>query len=125
MRENSDICIKVQTQYLEDHFPQADDKFAFAYRVNIINNGEEDVQLLRRYWLITDGNGEKSEVAGDGVIGEQPTIESGRSFEYTSGAILDTPVGTMEGYYEFIDGTGNTFRAPIAVFTLAVSSMVN
>ncbi len=125
MRESSDICIKVQTQYLEDHFPQADGKFAFAYRVNIVNNGEQDVQLLRRYWLITDGNGDNSEVAGDGVIGEQPHIESGRSFQYTSGAILETPVGTMQGYYEFVDNSGDTFRAPIPVFTLAVSNMVN
>ncbi|GAA0859149.1 Co2+/Mg2+ efflux protein ApaG [Aliiglaciecola litoralis] len=125
MSQQSDICIKVQTQYLEDHFPKSDSKYAFAYRINIINNSDQDYQLLRRYWLITDGNGEKTEVSGDGVIGEQPHIPAGKSYQYTSGAILDTPVGTMQGHYELIDSQGNTIKAPIPVFRLAVSTLVN
>lgn len=125
MTIENDIYIKVQTQYLEDHFPNSDTQYAFAYRVNIINSSDQDVQLLRRYWLITDGNGEKSEVSGEGVIGEQPLIQSGKAYQYTSGAILDTPVGTMQGHYEFIDSHGQSFQVPIPVFRLAVSKLVN
>jgi ApaG protein len=125
MIQASDISIKVQTQFLEDHLPQSDAKYAFAYRITITNNSPQQVQLLRRYWLITDGNGETDQVSGDGVIGQQPHIDVGQSYQYTSGAILDTPVGTMQGHYEFIDAQGQVFRAPIPVFRLAVSHLVN
>ncbi|TRY30595.1 Co2+/Mg2+ efflux protein ApaG [Aliiglaciecola sp. M165] len=121
----NDICIRVQTQFLEDQFNESDPKYAFAYRVTIINNGSVSAKLLRRYWLITDGNGEKTEVSGEGVVGEQPVIEPGKYYQYTSGAVLDTPVGTMQGHYEFVGGDESVFKAPIDVFRLAVNNMVN
>ena len=118
------VDISVQTQYLKDQVPDQD-KFAFAYKIAIRNNGQQSVQLLNRYWLITDGNGKKTEVQGEGVIGEQPHIQPGESFQYTSGAILDTPLGTMEGYYEMQSIDDELFKAPIDVFTLAVPNIVN
>jgi len=120
-----DICIKVHTQYIEDQFNDDEQKYAFAYRITIINNGIQTAKLLRRYWLITDGNGEKTEVSGDGVVGEQPSIKPGKYYQYTSGAVLETPVGTMQGHYEFVDDQEQTFKTPIDVFRLAVNHMVN
>lgn len=121
----SSIQIDVETQYIEDRFPPEDEKYAFAYRILITNSGEFDVTLINRYWLITDGNGKKSEVRGPGVVGEQPCIKAGSSFQYTSGAILETPVGTMEGYYEMEDPDGQMFKATIDVFGLSVPNLIN
>lgn len=122
---DSSINIDVETQYLEGRIPDEEQKFAFAYKVTISNLGNQQVKLLNRYWLITDGNGKKSEVRGPGVVGEQPLIQPGKSFHYTSGAVLDTPVGTMEGYYEMEDEAGQTFEARIDVFSLSVPNLVN
>ncbi len=119
------IDIKVQTQYLPDRIPESEDKYAFAYQVSIENKGTNSVTLLNRYWLVTDGNGKKTEVAGEGVVGEQPTIAAGKSYQYTSGAVLDTPVGSMKGHYEFKSVFGDVFTAPIEVFSLAVPNLVN
>lgn len=121
----SSIQIDVETQYIEDRFPPEDEKYAFAYRILITNSSEFDVTLINRYWLITDGNGKKSEVRGPGVVGEQPCIKAGGSFQYTSGAILETPVGTMEGYYEMEDPEGQMFKATIDVFGLSVPNLIN
>ncbi|MCC2617816.1 Co2+/Mg2+ efflux protein ApaG [Aestuariibacter halophilus] len=119
------IQIDVETQYLADRLPKEEDKFAFAYHIAIHNHGADAVTLLNRYWLITDGNGKKTEVKGPGVVGEQPTIKAGESYRYTSGAILDTPFGTMEGYYEMKDGSGDLFRAAIPVFGLSTPNLIN
>ena len=124
-KDINQIGIEVKTQYLADRFPDNEDKYAFAYQITIQNKGVNSVTLLNRYWLITDGNGKKTEVAGEGVVGEQPDIAPGKSFRYTSGAVLDTPVGTMEGHYEFRSGFGDLFTAPIDVFGLAVPNLVN
>jgi len=121
----SSIHIDVETQYIEGRFAPEEEKYAFAYRISISNRGQEDFTLLNRYWLITDGNGKKSEVRGPGVVGEQPCIKAGSSFQYTSGAILDTPVGTMEGYYEMESSAGQMCKAPIAVFSLSVPNLIN
>lgn len=118
------VDITVETQYLENQIPDKD-KYAFAYKIAIHNNSQQSVQLINRYWLITDGNGEKTEVQGAGVIGEQPRIKPNTSFQYTSGAILDTPVGTMQGYYEMQQEDGELFQAPINIFSLAVPNAVN
>ncbi|MEP4888984.1 MAG: Co2+/Mg2+ efflux protein ApaG [Aliiglaciecola sp.] len=121
-----DICIDVQTQYLEDRFPESEEKYAFAYKITITNNSQDEVTLLNRYWLITDGNGDKSEVSGKGVVGEQPLIKPSESFQYTSGAILDTPVGTMQGHYEFsCDENDELLKVPIEVFRLADTNVLN
>jgi ApaG protein len=124
MKQVNEIEIKVETQYLKNQIPDKD-KYVFAYKISIHNNGMQSVQLINRYWLITDGNGEKTEVQGEGVIGEQPHIQIGDSFQYTSGAVLDTPVGTMQGYYEMLREDGELFQAAINVFSLAVPNAVN
>jgi ApaG protein len=115
----SGISIQVQTQYLQEHSDPAMRRFAFAYTISITNNGEENVQLLRRHWIITDGNRKVEEVRGDGVVGQQPVIEPQQTFHYTSGAVLQTPVGTMEGSYDMLHNNGDTFKALIPRFTLA------
>lgn len=125
MRISPSIQITVETQYIEGRFEPEEEKYAFAYRVNIANKGDTDATLINRYWLITDGNGVKNEVRGPGVVGEQPCIKPGSHYEYTSGAILDTPVGTMEGYYEMEGPDGEKFKAPIDVFGLSVPNLIN
>ncbi|WP_293748889.1 Co2+/Mg2+ efflux protein ApaG [uncultured Paraglaciecola sp.] len=124
MKQDNKIDITVDTQYLKNQIPDKD-KYAFAYRISICNSGQQLVQLISRYWLITDGNGKKTEVQGPGVIGEQPHIQPGDSFQYTSGAVLDTPVGTMQGYYEMQREDGELFQAPINIFSLAVPNVLN
>tara|TARA_R110000744_G_scaffold40184_7_gene91155 strand:+ start:1192 stop:1593 length:402 start_codon:yes stop_codon:yes gene_type:complete len=119
------INITVHTQYLVDHPANDVDKYAFAYEINIANNSDENVQLINRYWLIIDGNGKQTEVEGAGVVGEQPHIKNGSSFQYSSGAVLDTPVGSMQGYYEMQDKDGAIFRVPIDIFRLAVPHLIN
>jgi ApaG protein len=124
MKQVNKVDIKVQTQYLKNQMPDKD-KYVFAYKISIHNNGQQAVQLINRYWLITDGNGKKTEVEGEGVIGEQPHIQIGDSFQYTSAAVLDTPVGTMQGYYEMQREDGELFQATIDLFSLAVPNVVN
>jgi ApaG protein len=124
MKQVNKVDITVQTQYLKNQIPDTN-KYAFAYKITILNNDLQSVQLINRYWLITDGNGKKTEVQGPGVIGEQPHILTGDSFQYTSGAVLDTPVGTMQGYYEMQQEDGERFQAPINIFSLAVPNVLN
>lgn len=100
-------------------------KFFFAYTITITNLGERSCQLLSRHWVITNAEGDTREVKGDGVIGKQPTLLSGESFTYTSGAMLETPVGTMEGSYQFADHNQSLFNVPIKAFLLAVPGAVN
>lgn len=115
----SGITIQVKTQYLAEHSSPAVQRFAFAYSISITNNSEQPVQLLRRHWIITDGNRKIEEVRGDGVVGQQPWIAPQQSFHYTSGAVLETPVGTMEGSYSMQQESGDAFKALIPRFTLA------
>lgn len=124
MKQVNKVDITVETQYLKNQIPDKD-KYAFAYKISIYNNGQRPVQLINRYWLITDGNGKKTEVQGPGVIGVQPHIQPGDCFQYTSGAVLDTPVGTMQGYYGMQHKDGEQFEAVINVFSLAVPNVVN
>jgi ApaG protein len=124
MKQVNKVEITVETQYLKNQIPDKD-KYAFAYKISIHNHGQHSIQLINRYWLITDGNGKKTEVQGPGVIGEQPHIPPGEYFKYTSGAVLDTPVGTMQGYYEMQQKDGERFEAAINVFSLAVPNIVN
>lgn len=119
------IKVDVSTRHLPDHPANTDEKYAFAYQIVITNGSDMPVQLISRYWLITDGSGKKSEVQGEGVIGKQPKIAPGENFEYTSGAVIDTPVGTMEGYYQMQTEDGDMFKVPIDVFTLAVPNIIN
>jgi len=119
MSKTSPVDINVQTQYLsEQSYPYAN-QFAFTYTVTITNKGNEAVQLLTRYWLITDGNEKTKEVKGKGVVGRQPLIHSGDSYTYTSGTVLETAIGTMEGSYQMVSASGDHFEAPIDTFGLS------
>ena len=117
------IDIDVDTQYLEDQSEPDSGRFVFAYTIRMSNRGEQTAQLLRRHWVITDSNGKVQEVRGDGVVGQQPVIEPGESFEYSSGAIIDTPVGTMQGTYLMLSEDVK-FDAPIQPFTLAIPGIL-
>lgn len=120
-----DINISVLTQYLANQSSPQDNRFAFAYFVRIRNLGTHTVQLRQRYWLITDGNGKNNEVRGAGVVGEEPVFAPDDEFSYTSGAIIETPFGTMQGHYEFETASGKSFIVPIPMFTLSKDHVVN
>ena len=98
----------------------AQGRYAFAYTITIRNDGAVPAKLLTRHWVITHGNGKVEEVRGPGVVGEHPHLAPGEAFEYTSGAVLDTPVGTMQGSYQMLADDGTAFDAPIPRFTLSV-----
>jgi ApaG protein len=119
MSDNEKIKIDVKTRYLPEQSAPAENRFVFAYTITITNRSAEAVRLLHRHWRITDANNRVQEVRGEGVVGEQPLIAAGDSYRYTSGAMLETAVGTMEGSYEMISASGRSFNAPIAVFSLA------
>lgn len=120
MQESSthQISVKVETSYIEEQSDPSADRFVFAYTITIKNEGTLAAQLLNRHWVITDSNGKVQEVKGEGVVGEQPHLKPGDRFRYTSGAILETEVGSMEGSYEMQDDRGNRFQAPIMAFSL-------
>lgn len=121
---HASITIKVNTKYLQDGLPEKH-KYVFAYKIAIHNGGNEKVKLLHRYWLITDADANKTEVRGAGVIGKQPQIAAGERFVYTSNAVLDTPVGTMEGIYQMQSESGGLFNVPIPMFSLAIPNIIN
>lgn len=125
MSTTESIKIEVTTRYLKEQSEPSAKRFAFAYTVNITNNGVESVQLLNRHWQITDDRNRMEEVKGEGVIGKQPNIGAGETFTYTSGAVLRTEVGTMQGSYEMSRTDGSRFEAPIAPFLLAIPHTVH
>lgn len=112
------ITITVDTQYLWEQSAPEHNRYAFAYTITITNHGYETVQLLSRHWIITDGNEKVQQVKGPGVVGEKPVLKPGQSFRYTSGALLETAIGTMQGSYQMVTDSGNHFDAPIALFSL-------
>lgn len=122
--ENPPIDIDVATTYREDRSEPDSGRFVFAYRIRIRNDGDQVAQLLRRHWVITDSNGKVQEVRGDGVVGQQPVLEPGESYEYSSGAIIETPVGTMQGTYLMKRNDDVRFEAPIEPFTLAIPGIL-
>ncbi len=113
------IDINVETHYIEEQSAPDENRYVFAYTITIRNNGNLPAKLLHRHWVITDGDGKTQEVRGEGVVGEQPHIGPGDYFRYTSGTVLDTPVGTMQGSYQMIADDGEEFDAIIPVFTLS------
>ncbi|HEX9984718.1 MAG TPA: Co2+/Mg2+ efflux protein ApaG [Thermoanaerobaculia bacterium] len=119
------IRIDVATEYVEERSEPRASYFFFAYHVTITNTGNETAQLLSREWIITNGDGQVERVEGAGVVGEQPVLAPGASFEYTSFCPLQTPHGTMHGGYTMRTVAGETFRAEIEPFTLAVPGVVN
>ena len=118
--DNTQIDIDVVTDYISEQSDPTVDRYVFAYTITINNRGAIPAKLLNRHWLITDANGKVQEVRGEGVVGEQPHLNPGEHFEYTSGAVLETPVGVMEGEYEMVTDEGDTFLAPIDRFSLAI-----
>jgi ApaG protein len=120
-----DIAIDVATNYIDDQSEPESDRYVFAYTITISNNGELPARLISRHWVITDANGKVQEVTGDGVVGEQPHLNPGEVFRYSSGAVLETPVGAMQGLYRMEADNGVNFDAPIAPFTLAVPGLLH
>jgi ApaG protein len=116
------IRVTVQSLYLADQSSPHDDRYVFAYTVAITNEGLVPAQLRTRHWVITDGRGGVEEVRGDGVVGEQPRLGPGETFQYTSGCVLTTPVGTMHGSYRMMRDDGLAFDVTIAPFSLASAS---
>lgn len=114
------IAVKVDPFYIEDQSVPEENRYVFAYTVNIQNIGTVAAKLVARHWIITDANGKIQEVHGQGVVGEQPYLRPGEGFQYTSGAVLDTAVGTMRGSYQMVGEDGNQFDADIPIFTLSV-----
>ena len=118
------VRVTVESVYLSDRSSPDDDVYAFGYMVTIANEGTRRVQLRRRHWIITDGNGHVEEVEGPGVVGEQPVLEPGEEHRYQSGAVLKTPVGTMEGTYEMHEAGGRVFQAEIPRFPLQMPGVL-
>ncbi|NYT82664.1 Co2+/Mg2+ efflux protein ApaG [Alcaligenaceae bacterium] len=116
----SDISVTVTPQYLPDQSDPPRQQYVFAYTVRITNNGKQAAQVVSRHWVITDGSQKTQEVRGLGVVGQQPLLGPGESFEYTSGCPLPTPVGTMRGSYHCVGENGIPFDVPIQEFVLAV-----
>ena len=128
MRDMADkyhITVEVKTQYLPDQSDEAAGKFVFAYTMTIRNTGAVPAQLISRHWIITDSNAKVQEVKGLGVVGEQPLLAPGEQYEYTSGAAIATPVGTMRGTYQMVAEDGTRFDATIAEFTLSIPRVLH
>ena len=119
------ISVAVQTRFLDEQSVPDENRYVFAYTIRIANTGDVPAKLLTRHWIITDANGKVQEVRGDGVVGEQPHLKPGEEFRYTSGAVLETAVGTMRGSYQMLADDGHRFDAPIEQFTLSIPRTVH
>ena len=120
-----DIAVSAATQYLAEQSDESAGRYVFAYTITIRNSGSVAAQLISRHWIITDAQGLVQEVRGLGVVGAQPLLQPGESYEYTSGASIATPVGTMRGSYQMVAEDGARFEAPIPEFTLAVPRVLH
>lgn len=119
------IEIVALVKHLAEQSDEADNRYVFSYTITITNSSDATVQLLSRHWIITDSNSHVQEVRGQGVVGEQPVLRPGQSFEYTSGTVLATPVGTMTGSYQMVMEDGTKFDAPIPKFVLSVPRVLH
>lgn len=119
------VEVDVEPNYLDHESDPDGDRYVFSYTVTIRNMGRVPVRLIGRHWIITDANGDEREVHGEGVVGEQPFLDPGKGFRYTSGAMLETPVGTMHGSYDMLTDDGVPFKAEIRPFTLARPNMLH
>ena len=120
-----EITVVPKATYVADQSDPSKDQYVFAYTITISNTGSIPAQLVSRHWIITDANGKVLEVKGLGVVGQQPLLKPGESFEYTSGTHLETAVGTMHGTYQMIAEDGRQFDAPIPSFTLSVPRILH
>ena len=119
------INIAVRVNYIPEQSDEADNRFVFAYTITITNIGQATAKLVSRHWVITDANRHVQEVRGQGVVGEQPKLNPGQSFEYTSGTVLSTQVGTMSGSYQMVAEDGTQFEALIPQFVLSVPRVLH
>ena len=119
------IDITARVNYLAEQSDEADNRYVFAYTITLTNAGAAAVQLISRHWVITDAEHQVQEVRGQGVVGEQPVIKPGQSFEYSSGTVLATQVGTMQGSYQMVAEDGTRFEAPIPMFVLSVPRVLH
>ena len=120
-----DITVAVKSTYLAEQSDPARSQYVFAYTITITNTGEVAAQLISRHWIITDSEQQVQEVKGLGVVGQQPLLQPGEAFEYTSGTSLATAVGTMRGTYQMVAGDGKTFDAQIPLFTLSMPRVLH
>jgi ApaG protein len=120
-----DIRVDVVPAYLDDQSDPNNNHFVFSYTVTIKNTGTVPAKLLTRHWIITDGDGEIQEVKGEGVVGETPYLKPGEGFQYTSGTMMKTPIGTMHGSYQMVADDGVSFDAEIPSFSLSVPRMLH
>lgn len=127
MADSKKYEVQVQTNvaYLPDQSDEKGERYVFAYTMTISNTGTVPAQLISRHWVITDAASQVQEVRGLGVVGEQPLLQPGESFEYTSGTSLATPVGTMRGSYQMVAEDGSRFEAPVAEFILSVPRVLH
>lgn len=119
------ITILPVPSYIESQSDPEHEKYVFSYQITIENTSNQSVQLLSRRWLITDANGEKVTVQGEGVVGQKPHIAPGEAYQYASGAVIKTPVGTMEGFYQLVTEDGTEFDVAIPVFSLTVPNIIH
>ena len=124
-RASHSIRVEVETSYLDEQSDPREHRYVFAYTITIRNDGASPARLLTRHWVITDANGKVQEVRGDGVVGEQPYLKPGQGFRYSSGAVIETPVGAMQGSYQMVADDGAAFEAPIAPFRLAIPGVLH
>lgn len=120
MSEKNKVLVEAQPYYIEAQSSPEQNRYVFAYTITITNVGSSPAKLLTRHWLITDANGKVQEVNGDGVVGENPHLSPGDSFRYTSAAMIETPVGVMQGKYQMQSDAGENFNAAIPKFTLSI-----
>ena len=118
------IRVDVETSFLSEQSSPGDNRYVFSYTITIRNEGTVPARLVTRHWIITDSNGKVQEVRGEGVVGEQPHLKPGQGFRYSSGAVLETPVGAMQGSYQMVADDGEQFDAPIAAFRLAMPGLL-
>ena len=119
------IRVKVESEFIPERSDPQNGEFFFAYHVTIENHGDEPVRLLSRHWIITDGMGKEQEVRGPGVVGKQPRLAPGETFQYSSACPLSTQIGSMYGSYHMVTDGGESFEAEIAPFTLAIPGALN
>jgi len=119
------ITVNVKTAYLEAQSDPVADRYVFTYTINIRNEGELAAKLMTRHWTITDADGKEQQVFGEGVVGERPYLKPGEEFQYTSGTVLETPIGYMQGHYQWLGDDGTPFQANIPAFTLSQPHRLN
>lgn len=117
--KDAHIDVNVETHYIEEQSSPDEDRYIFSYTITLNNTGNVAAKLITRHWMVNDANGNMQEIHGEGVVGEQPYLRPGDTFQYTSGTVIETPVGSMEGSYQMLTDNGLTFDAQIPVFTLS------